>query len=118
MMGMKVTAVEAGFLVNRNERNIRQKIKQGTLAAQKVGAVWVIDVADLELVPGWRVSQERRAQLSATGSAHQAPQGNHVQQLFDELHALHELLVVVAQRVAHIEQHLDQHTRPTQRPTP
>lgn len=117
-MGITVTAVEAAFLVNRNERNIREKIKQGILPAQKAGAVWVIAVADLEQVPGWRVSQERCEQLIASGSAHQAPLAVHVQRLFDELRALHDLLAVVAQRVAHIEQQLDHQPRPNKRQAP
>lgn len=63
-MGLKVTAEQAGQLVDRAERIVRGHIKRGTLPAVKVGNSWRIDVDELERIPGWKVDRGRLAQLT------------------------------------------------------
>lgn len=60
---MKVTAAEAGQLVNRHERIVRGHIKRGDLPATKVGNSWQVDTSDLESVPGWHIDRTRLASL-------------------------------------------------------
>lgn len=62
-MGVKVTAEQAGQLVDRHERIVRWHIKRGTLPAVKRGTSWRIDVDDLERVPGWTVNRQRLGEL-------------------------------------------------------
>lgn len=60
---MKVSATVAADLVDRNERIVRRRIERGELSAQKDGQTWQIDVADLESIPGWKVSPQRLQQI-------------------------------------------------------
>lgn len=62
-MVLKVTAAQAGYLVDRHERIVRWHIGRGDLAAAKKGNAWAIDVDDLERVPGWQVNRDRLAEL-------------------------------------------------------
>lgn len=65
-MGLRVTAAQAAWLVDRHERMVRWHIERGDLAAVKEGRSWRIDVDALEGIPGWRVNRERLAELQAT----------------------------------------------------
>lgn len=63
-MGILVSAAEAGALVDRHERVVRQHIQDGGLPARKdARGRWQIDVEDLARVPGWIVDRERLARL-------------------------------------------------------
>lgn len=62
-MGLKVTAEQAGQLVDRHERIVRGHVKDGSLPAEKHGNAWRIDVDDLEQIPGWRIDRARLATL-------------------------------------------------------
>ena len=63
-MGILVSAAEAGALVDRHERVVRQHIHDGGLPARKdARGRWQIDVEDLARVPGWIVDRERLARL-------------------------------------------------------
>ena len=63
-MGILVSAAEAGGLVDRHERVVRQRIQDGDLPARKnARGQWQIDVDDLARVPGWVVDRERLARL-------------------------------------------------------
>jgi hypothetical protein len=63
-MGILVSAAEAGALVDRHERVVRQHIQDGGLPATKdARGRWQIDVEDLARVPGWIVDRERLARL-------------------------------------------------------
>lgn len=62
-MGLRVTAAQAAWLVDRHERMVRWHIARGDLAAVKEGRAWRIDVDTLAGIPGWRVNRERLAEL-------------------------------------------------------
>lgn len=63
-MGILVSAAEAGALVDRHERVVRQHIQDGGLPARKdARGSWRIDTDDLARVPGWVVDRERLARL-------------------------------------------------------
>jgi len=64
-MGLRVTAAQAAWLVDRHERMIRWHIERGDLAAVKEGRAWRTDVDALAGIPGWRVNRERLAELQA-----------------------------------------------------
>lgn len=63
-MGILVSAAEAGLLVDRHERVVRQHIQDQQLPARKdARGRWQIDVDDLTRIPGWVVDRERLARL-------------------------------------------------------
>lgn len=65
-MGLRVTAAQAAWLVDRQERQVRWRIKERKdLPAIKDGKSWAIDVDDLARIPGWRINRERLAELQA-----------------------------------------------------
>lgn len=58
---MKLSLSEACRLLGQTPRQVRYRIKSGTLKAFKQGGHWVIDDADLPLSDGQRQAAERRA---------------------------------------------------------
>lgn len=68
-MGLKVSASEAAYLVNRHERIVRGRIARGELPATKERNAWCIDVDDLERIPGWRLDRSRLAQREERDAA-------------------------------------------------
>lgn len=65
-MGLRVTAAQAAFLVDRHERIIRWHLQRGDFpSAVKEGNTWRIDTSELERIAGWRVDPRRLAELQA-----------------------------------------------------
>lgn len=63
-MGILVSAAQAGELVDRHERVVRQHIQDGQLPARKdARGRWQIDVEELTRIPGWVVDRERLARM-------------------------------------------------------
>lgn len=100
-VGQKVTAWEAGQLVNRHERVVRGHIKGGTLPAVKQGHSWRVDVDDLERIPGWRIDRARLALVQERDARTATTMAARIDTLEREVASLRGRLYALEARNAH-----------------
>lgn len=104
-MGILVSAAEAGALVDRHERVVRQHIHDGGLPARKdARGRWQIDVEDLARVPGWIVDRERLARLELRQRRSHAGLVERTEALEGRLRTLEGQLRLVLERLERLGQ--------------
>ena len=104
-MGLKVTAGEAAWLVDRHERIVRWHIKKrGDLSGHKAGNSYQIDVDDLANIPGWSVNRQRLAEL-------QQRDARTAESMAARLEALEREVATLRRRIATLEAQNSHQTR-------